>query len=359
MLGVLGQSRATLFCFVLCSLFTAQQASGEFSTIINIPPDPDFEDNRLIGSDVQLNLSDGGTIGSLFQAGEFDGTSTNVEVNVTGGTIGFFFYTFSGSTVNVSGGSIGSFFQAGAFHGASTNVEVNVSGGSIGNSFEAFGGSTVNISGGSFGAGFDASSGSTVNLFGTQFEIEDNDITASLTPNVPFTIYERNVTLTSLLADGSSFSLDLNSTDESGEDYFDFGALLSVTLIQPGDFDGDFDDDGDVDGDDFLELQQGLGTIYDATDLADWEANYDVTPGDFDIDGDVDGADFLLLQQGLGTLYDASDLAAWESNYGTPLSTTSTTVPEPTGSALLLMSLVCVTFQRRSKSRSSVGRVQR
>jgi hypothetical protein len=42
---------------------------------------------------------------------------------------------------------------------------------------------------------------------------------------------------------------------------------------------GDFDHDGDVDGDDYLEWQRGFGTIYDANDLADWEANYGSVAG--------------------------------------------------------------------------------
>ena len=73
-----------------------------------------------------------------------------------------------------------------------------------------------------------------------------------------------------------------------------------------------------------------------------------VIPGDFDLDGDVDGADFLVLQQGLGTIYDATDLADWEMNYGMgvgPLSA-STAVPEP--STLLLGALACIAFCRRA-----------
>ncbi|MCH7753099.1 MAG: PEP-CTERM sorting domain-containing protein [Planctomycetes bacterium] len=71
-------------------------------------------------------------------------------------------------------------------------------------------------------------------------------------------------------------------------------------------------------------------------------------PGDFDID--VDGFDFLKWQRGFGTIYDATDLADWEANYGAvaPLAAASTAVPEPSSSALLLTVLLCVTFRRRS-----------
>ena len=35
---------------------------------------------------------------------------------------------------------------------------------------------------------------------------------------------------------------------------------------------GDYDSDGDVDGFDFLTWQRGFGSVYDSSDLADWEA---------------------------------------------------------------------------------------
>jgi len=64
--------------------------------------------------------------------------------------------------------------------------------------------------------------------------------------------------------------------------------------------------------------------------------------GDFDIDGDVDGFDFLKWQRGESpNPLSASDLADWETNYGTvaPLSATSTAVPEPATSIMLLIGM--------------------
>ncbi len=78
-------------------------------------------------------------------------------------------------------------------------------------------------------------------------------------------------------------------------------------------------------------------------------ANYAPIAGDFDFDLDVDGADFLELQRGFGTIYDAADLADWEANYGTvaPLTATVTAVPEPSSAMLLLTAVACGRRGRR------------
>jgi len=232
MLSLLRRSPTTLFCLVLCSFYAIGPVYGQFTTIRDIPPEPDIGDFEEIGSHTQLNLSAGGVIGFSFDAGAANGTSTHVEVNVSGGSVGRF---------------------------------------------------------------FDANSGSEVNLFGTRFVLDSIDITASLTTNVPFTITDRDVTLNGLLADGSGFSFDLNSTNISGQDYFDPLALLTVTLVGPGDFDGNLV----VDGADFLRWQRGQSPDpLSASGLADWEANYGMAnsqlAGDFNFNGVVDGKDFPL-----------------------------------------------------------------
>jgi len=71
---------------------------------------------------------------------------------------------------------------------------------------------------------------------------------------------------------------------------------------------------------------------------------------DFDNDGDVDGFDFLVLQQGLGTIYDADDLTDWENNYGfgtVAAATAASSIPEPTTSALALAALCYLAIHRR------------
>jgi hypothetical protein len=82
-------------------------------------------------------------------------------------------------------------------------------------------------------------------------------------------------------------------------------------------------------------------------------------PGDFDGDGDVDGADFLLWQQGLGTIFDAMDLDDWEANYGAGtlaglnagasiLAANQTdSVPEPTALTLAVLGVCYLTARHR------------
>jgi hypothetical protein len=70
--------------------------------------------------------------------------------------------------------------------------------------------------------------------------------------------------------------------------------------------------------------------------------------GDIDLDGDVDGQDLLLIQRGLGSTTDASDFADWRANFGmttpaTPAAAPAAgAVPEPGVSALLLIAAASV-----------------
>ena len=75
--------------------------------------------------------------------------------------------------------------------------------------------------------------------------------------------------------------------------------------------------------------------------------------GDFDADGDVDGADFLDWQRGLGSLYQASDLADWQANYGTTSGSTGTaeSVPEPSSLAIHSVLVLILKFIRPNRTR--------
>ena len=111
-------------------------ANAQFTTIINVPPDtvPNH-----IGSDTQINLLDNGVIGYM-SVGATDGTYTNIEVNMLGGTLEQL-GAYAGSIVNVSGGILDTF-------GGNANSVLNVSGGNIIGVLSSYGGQ-LNVQGGS------------------------------------------------------------------------------------------------------------------------------------------------------------------------------------------------------------------
>jgi len=67
------------------------------------------------------------------------------------------------------------------------------------------------------------------------------------------------------------------------------------------------------------------------------------TPGDFDADGDVDGNDFLTWQRTLG---DASNLADWEANFGATSALAAGAVPEPASLLLTGMAVAMLAVRR-------------
>jgi len=227
----------------------------------------------------------GGQVGNNFEA-------VGAQVTVSSGSLGWAADAFEGSKVDISGGSVGIGFAA---HNGS---EVNITGGFVGTSFDARSGSEVNISGGSIGDYFSARSGSEVNLFGTQFVLDGLDITASLTTGTPFTITDRDVDLSGHLADGSQFSIDLNSIDhEYAPSIFEPLALLTVTRVdaEDGDFDGNFV----VDGADFLKWQRNPSV----GSMQEWETNYGLAYPLSTVAAAVpEPASLLLVVSGIGLL---------------------------------------------------------
>ena len=95
-------------------------------------------------------------------------------------------------------------------------------------------GSTVNISGGTVGSNFDANSGSTVNIFGTEFFLNGSLVDAS-TLDEPFAIFDRgeDVVLSGVFADGTLFDFDLNPNNPlfSSLDFFDSDSTLTITRV--------------------------------------------------------------------------------------------------------------------------------
>lgn len=303
----------------VCLLLCCSTSQGQFTSIINVPPD---SSPASIGSDTQLNLSDSGTIPADFEAGASDGSSRNVEVNITGGTVEHHFFSYAGSTIYVSGGAIASRFwphtgstaniSGGSFSGDFTlgNGSVtNIFGGVIENELHALLRSTVNVWGGDI-AFFQAHEQAEASFFGREFFLDGVEMT-QLTVGQPFTIPDRDVLFSGTLADGTPFSHSLISAhpDQQGPDtdHFAFESILNVILVPTA----DFDYDGDADG----------------NDLAMWEASYGVDNlADADGDGDSDGADFL----------------AWQQQYtgSLALSVVSAAVPEPNLLILLCSGLL-------------------
>jgi hypothetical protein len=159
----------------------------------------------------------GGTIGDAFDA------KLDSEVNISGGVVGQSFEAEPGSIVTISGGTIGDDFDA-------TDSVVTISGGDFGQRFRARVDSVIDIRGGTFGSNFQAFAGSDINLRGTEFYIDGQAVTG-LTAYDPFTVTDRDVTLSGVLTDGSAFSFDLNPGGAFGvADRFDPGATLKITF---------------------------------------------------------------------------------------------------------------------------------
>ena len=302
----------------------------------------------ITGGDFGLEFDAFGTVnissGTFFTVNLTGGVSLN-DSNILTGTS---FNAEDGSIVNISGGDFGQFFEA---HGGSV---VDITGGDFANDFDCQPGCLVTISGGSFGtdfntrfnsndgdanvtisggtfAGFFINQGSNTEISGGDFDTFRNTDSGSVNftgteftvDGVPITdlgtteINDRNVTLAGVLADGSAFSFELDTTvpanlEGGSGDFFSSAGSVSVTLV-PSSVLGDFDGNGVVDCDDLdgyignLETAVVAGSPEAALDfngdgmltLAD--ANSTITdlvvtsngitgtfPGDFNCDGTVD-----------------------------------------------------------------------
>ncbi|MEQ9461360.1 MAG: hypothetical protein RIG82_10455 [Phycisphaeraceae bacterium] len=197
--------RLTQACWAItcaASFTGSHTARAEFTTVIDVPPQsPNF--NTTAESDTQVNVSSGGVLRQGFSAGLENGSSSNVEVNISGGLVENILTANSGSVINISGGTIRDFFTANA-------------------------GSVVNITGGSFGDNVTARFGSTVNLYGGDFRLDGTPITA-----LPFGVLPGGSTLTGALTDGSVFIF--NSRVQPGrKDTFDFLTLNLIETPIPG-----------------------------------------------------------------------------------------------------------------------------
>ena len=183
-----------------------------------------------------------------------------------------------GGVVDLGGGTIGDEFSV-------SFAQLNISGGSIGDSFRV-GNTFANISGGSIGNGFTVAFESEINFIGSDFFINDVPIDDMLTIDTFFEIPDRGITLSGLLADGTEFSFDLNSSNVDGEDFFDPRSTVGVTLVASGLL-GDVDMDGAVD---FFDIQPFIEVLSNQG---------------FQAEADIDGngvVDFLDIAPFIGLL---------------------------------------------------------
>ncbi len=165
-----GPCRRTVFvaCLLLPSASAwAQSDPSNFTTVIDIPPAV-IGDDESIGSDTQMNVSEGGSVGERFVAGVPAGDSTNIEVNLSGGSIGSNFFAGPGSTVNVHGGETDG-LSAGVVRGWEVintfTIDDIINGNTRGSEP-----STINLYGGTAVRGPFATLGGTVNVYGGQID---------------------------------------------------------------------------------------------------------------------------------------------------------------------------------------------
>jgi hypothetical protein len=248
-------------------------AWGQFNHIITVPPDPL---PTSLSNSTQLNLIDFGVIPQQYNVGQADGSNSDIEVNIHGGTVNYLFrayhgavvnvtggsidrqfYAYDGSTVNISGGMIGEEYNA--FNGSVTNISggiigdefdanngsvVNISGGTIGRLFETRGNSIVNISGGTFGPEFGALPNSQLGFYGVSFLLNGAPITGLNQPGDSVSVTTRDGGILSVvLRDGSQREFVLNSDIVPGSDYFHRDAIITLTkstsfVPEPGGFFG-------------------------------------------------------------------------------------------------------------------------
>ena len=92
-------ARLIISCFLMTVFLhgTCNRVGAQFTTVLNIPPDPNIGDYFDCNLGCQLNLSGGGSIGANSR---FFGGS---QANIIGGTIGNRFSGFTGSEINFFG----------------------------------------------------------------------------------------------------------------------------------------------------------------------------------------------------------------------------------------------------------------
>ena len=332
---------------ILClsaSLF-GQSNPSNFSTVIDVNSVvTSLGDAQTIDSDVQLNLLSGGSIGESFNAGSDDGSSTNVELNVFGGTVGPSLTANAGSTVNVFGGVLGS-----------DNFQLN-------GAFFASAGSTVNVFDGRFLGEVFVENGSVVQVSGGTFE---GDFTTSADIEVSGGIFEDSFFL------GSQQNFSLGQVPSEVEN------LFGLTSITGGEFNTILlftERSVDISGGEYRSLgtgRQGSVTISGGTlgDTHSILSELNLVGTDFFIDGEpllIEAGESLVIDdRGVeltGQLADGSlfSLSPIEGRFGVNIAGTDSffedavlrvsrvsAIPEPSPGLLLILAMVFMGHRSR------------
>jgi hypothetical protein len=242
---------------------SAQFSAGAFDTIINVglagKPVP-----SSIGSNTQLNVFGGASLPDGFQAGNPNGTSTNVELNFSGhrtgsirayagsvvnlsaGTVWGYLTPYAGSIVNISGDvTFLSSFDAqqrstvniygGSVHEYTSALDggrINVRGGTIVSEFDARAGGIVELSGGTMGDGTYFRAGSELRILGDHFRINGLELNTIVPPGTSLQIdLPENALLSGVLADGTPFAM----SGQDGDQIADGSLILSRVTVPSAD----------------------------------------------------------------------------------------------------------------------------
>lgn len=238
----------------------------------------------LSGSEVSLQ---GGKVNNLFRA------RSGSTVRISEGSIEDSFEAGDGSQVFMSGGEVGDFFLVNA------GSNVAISDGVVGRFMKAESGSDLTIAGGLFGDSFQALSGSDIELFGTEFLLDGAPVPGLEAPGDSILLTERGgAALTGRYANGDPIDFTLEESVSLFGEFFESGAMLTLTLILPG----DYNLDGVVDGSDRQTWADSFGnSVATAGEGAD---------GNFD--GRVDAADYTVWRDHLGSMSNSSTHAVPE-----------------------------------------------
>lgn len=148
---------------------------------------------------------------------------------------------------------------------------------------------------------------------------------------------------TGILAQGSvelggDLLVDLRGFIPAPTDAYEIISAAAVSGV----FDNTIGDRLPVSGGSFL-----LTIDADSVTLSNYLA---ALPGDFNFDGSVDAADYTVWRDGLGTVYTSEDYSVWAASYGSTSTTTSSaSVPEPSGWLLALMAGAVRSLPRRRR----------